>query len=106
MASCVVGQGWGGQSGQPETGYRTFEEAKANITDYIIGYYNRSGLTKITVVYHLRRPRRNTGMLKVLWPLLLDHYRCTLCEMLGIANPYSNPGTKFNNRANCRLILH
>ena len=25
----------------PETGYRSFEEAKARITDYIFGYYNR-----------------------------------------------------------------
>ena len=33
----------------PETGYRTFEEAKANITDYIIGYYNRF------------RPHKNNG---------------------------------------------
>lgn len=25
----------------PETGYRSFEEAKAGITEYILGYYSR-----------------------------------------------------------------
>ena len=30
----------------PETGYRSFEEAKAKITDYIFGYYNRLRLHK------------------------------------------------------------
>jgi len=26
----------------PETGYRSFEEAKARITDYVLGYYSRT----------------------------------------------------------------